>query len=183
MPKFDYLKVQPGQVIRSSWANDLVDAIEMVSEDGAVTYEGYILNNLIPEADLAINIGAETKRIKTIFAGYGYFTYGIFPHTFLLGLQQDYLAPALTDIFDPDLLVEFSGIVRVKAELEYESYVYLLWTPASTQIAQLALLNDGNPVKPGVWKEMDFTATKGDKVNVRVSKTERVTIAVYNIPE
>ena len=183
MPKFDYLKVTPGMVIRSSWANELVDAIETVSEYGAVSYEGYISKDLIPDADLAINLGLEDRRFKEVHAGYGYFTYGIFPHTFLLGIQQDYYAPAFADIFPEDLLIEFDGFARVKTDLEYESYVYLLWIPAATKVAELALLNDGNPVPAGTWKEFDFTTTKGDKINVRVSRTERVTIAVYNIPK
>ena len=182
MPKFDYLKVSPGQVIRSSWANELVDAIETVSEDGAISYEGYVSKDLIPNIDLAVNLGLENRRFKEVHAGYGYFTYGIFPRTTLLGIQQDYYAPALADIFEPDLLIEFDGIARIKAELEYESYVYLLWIPAATQVAELALLNNGKPAPSGTWEEFDFTTTKGDKVNVRVSKTERVTIAVYNIP-
>jgi len=180
---FEYLKVKTGQVIRSSWANELIDSIQMVAEKGAVDYYGYVHKDLIPDRDLALNLGLENLRFREVHAGYGYFTYGIFPRTMLLGLQQDYYAYELTDIFDPDLLIEFDGICRVKAKHEYDFYAYLSWTPALTGIEELAALNEGKLIPKQVWKEMDFTVAKSDKVNVQVSPSGKVTIAVYNIPQ
>lgn len=183
MPMFDYLKVRTGQVIRASWANDLVDAIQTVAEKGAVSFYGYVHRDLIPDIDLLLNLGLFNQRFREVHAGYGYFTYGIFPHTFLLGIQQDYQAPELTDVFDPDLLIEFDGIARIKAKHEYEFYAYLKWIPAATQTEQLAALNEGKIIAANIWKEMDFTVSKQDKVNVQVSPSGKVTIAVYNIPQ
>ncbi|RKX44972.1 MAG: hypothetical protein DRP27_05355 [Thermotogae bacterium] len=183
MPMFNYLKVKTGQVIRSSWANELIEAIQTVAERGAVDYYGYVRKDLIPETDLALNLGIENLRFKEVHAGYGYFTYGIFPHIHLLGIKQNYQAPELTNIFDPSLAIIFDGIARVKATHEYEFYAYMYWIPSATKEAILAALNDGKPIPPNVWKEMDFTVSKSDKINVQVSPSGKVTIAVYNIPK
>ena len=182
MPMFDYLKVLPGQVIRSRWANDLVDAIQTVAEYGAVDYGGYVHSDLIPDVDLALNLGIQNLRFKEVHAGYGYFTYGIYPHTILLGIQQDYSATEMTNIFDPDLIILFDGIARVKALHEADFYAYLYWIPSATGSAILAALNEGKVIPASVWKEMDFTVSKDDKVNIQVKPGGKVTIAVYNIP-
>jgi len=98
-------------------------------------------------------------------------------------LQQDYYAYEFTDIFVHDLIIAFDGVCRVKAKHEYDFYTYLKWIPALTEVEQLAALNEGKIIQKQVWKEMDFTVSKADKVNVQVSPSGRVTIAVYNIPQ
>jgi len=186
MPKYDYLRLKTGQVITQDWFNDIADAIEEIDRAvfaySAVDYYGYVHKDLIPDTDLLLNLGMETRRFKQVHAGYGYFVYGIFPRTTLLGLQQDYLAHEFTNIFDPDLVIEFNGLCRVKAKHEYDFYAYLYWIPYVTEIGQLAALNEGKVIPKQVWKEMDFTVSKADKVNVQVTPSGKVTIAVYNIP-
>jgi len=74
MPMFEHLKVKPGQVIRSTWANELVDSIQMVAEYGVIDYYGYVHGDIIPDTDLLFNLGEEGARFKQVHAGKGYFS-------------------------------------------------------------------------------------------------------------
>ena len=239
MPMFDHLKVRPGQVIRSSWANDLVDAIQIVAEYGAVDYYGYVHEDLIPDRDLALNLGLEDLRFKEVHAGYGYFDYvtktnevlaneghfttdltlqgkrvlkdedpihiasffdyaaqqvkdeivnaltelGIPPKPHRVGVKVAYYAPAMADLFDPDLVMNYDGRARVKLS-GYENFVAYLKHRAY-DVAQdiIATLNSANPIEANAWAEFDFTVNKNDKVNVKVFPSTTVTVIVYNIPE
>ena len=74
VPDLSYLKVKSGDVIRSSWANELIDWIEHSLNDGAVTYDGYVQRSLIPVKDLALNLGTDSERFKEIHVGDVYAT-------------------------------------------------------------------------------------------------------------
>lgn len=180
--RIEALHLRPGDVIMEEWYEQLESLLKDITEEGAVTYDGYITRDLIPTKDLTFDIGKPLKRIREIHAGYGYFLYGIFPHTTLLGIKQDFIAPEMQDVFDEHLTILFNGIARVKAKHEYDFYAYLYWIPKATGMGQLAALNEGKPIPAVVWKEMDFTVSKDDKVNVRVKPSGKVTIAIYNIP-
>jgi len=223
MPMFDYLKVRPGQVIRSSWANDLVDAIQTVAEYGAVDYDGYVHKDLIPDTDLALNLGMENLRFNEVNAGYGNFTYdlrlqgkrvlkdedpvhiasfydyaatqikdeiinaltelGIPPKPSRVGVKVAYYAPAMVDIFDPDLVMNWDGRARFKLSGYEDFWAYVKHTAYDLAISIVAALNSGNPIEKDTWAEFDFTVNKNDKVNVRVFPSTTITVIVYNIPE
>jgi len=271
MPMFDYLKVKTGQVIRSSWANDLVDAIQTVAEKGAVDYYGYVHKDLIPDRDLALNLGLEDLRFREVHAGYGYFTYttktdeilanvGHFSEELTLqgkrvlkdedpvhiasfydyaatqikdeiinalqqfqpvktieraismfydyaatqikdeivnaltelaipakphrvGIKVAYYAPAMADVFDPDITMNYDGRARFKLS-GYEDFIaYIKHIPAGFVQEIIAALNSANIIEKDTWAEFDFTVNKDDKVNVRVYPSTTVTVIVYNIPE
>jgi len=180
--RIEALQLRAGDVILEEWYEELSSILKTITEEGVVTYEGDIKGDLVPVRDLVFDLGKPLKRIRKIHAGYGYFLYGIFPHTTLLGIRQNYMAAEMQDVFDEHLVVLFNGIARVKAKHEYDFYAYLYWIPKATGIGQLAALNDGKQIPAVVWKEMDFTVSKDDKLNVRVKPGGEVTIAVYNIP-
>jgi len=223
MPMFEHLKVKTGQVIRSSWANELVDSIQMVSEKGAVDYYGYVHKDLIPDKDLALNLGLENLRFKEIHAGYGNFTYelkvqdkrvikdedpihiatfydyaayqikqaikdallnlGIPPKPTRIGIKVAYPAGAFTDIFDPDLTMNYDGRARFKLS-GYEDFVaYVKHIPDGFVTEIIAALNAANVIEKDTWAEFDFTVNENDKINVRVIPSTTVTVIVYNIPE
>jgi len=223
MPMFDHLKVRPGQVIRSSWANDLVDAIQMVAEYGAVDYYGYVHKDLIPDRDLALNLGLEDLRFKEVHAGYGYFSHdlrlqgkrvlkdedpihiasffdyaaqqvkdeivnaltelGIPPKPHRVGVKVNYYAPAMADLFDPDLVMNYDGKARFKLS-GYEDFIaYIKHVPYGLAQEIVAALNSAMPIEGRTWAEFDFTVNQNDKVNVKVYPSTTVTVIVYNIPE
>jgi len=290
MPTLEDLKVKPGMLIRSSTWNKMVDWIENLKDLAAVTYEGYVRKDLIPDPDLAVKLGTVQARFLEVHAGHGYFAYDVFvagkpvseivaapgywsggyvysdiipepdlaiklglaSNRFLeshigygyftyevfigdkkvlkdgdpvyiadfypeakssitqaiddsyvkqidqkldeilgyvstkgipslLGYQVSYDAPENTDIFDPDLVVNYDGRVRFKLTLASEAYVYTKWTPSGLATAIISSLNAGYGIPRDAWHEFDFTVMKGDKVNVRVIPGATITIFVYNI--
>jgi len=101
----------------------------------------------------------------------------------LLGLMVDYYAPEFIDIFESDLVVQGDGKVRIKITGDRDFYGYLKWIPAGLTQEVISLLNEGRLIPRNAWKEFDFTVMKNDKVNVRVSPSTKVTVAIYNIFE
>jgi len=75
MPKYDYLRLRTGQVITEDWFDDVADAIENLDNAifaySAVDYYGYVHKTLIPDTDLLLNLGIQTRRFKEVHAGYG----------------------------------------------------------------------------------------------------------------
>jgi len=66
MPTLDELRLKTGQLIVENWYDDLVDFLEQVETDGAVDFYGYVHKDLIPVADLLINLGLSLARFKSI---------------------------------------------------------------------------------------------------------------------
>jgi len=79
MPKLEYLKARYGEVLTPEKWNEMIDKLQETREAGAVTYEGYVLRDLIPVKDLMLNLGIRSLRFLEVHAGYGYFAYGIYP--------------------------------------------------------------------------------------------------------
>jgi len=220
---FENLKVRPGQVIRSSWANDLVDAIQTVAEYGAVDYYGYVHDDLIPERDLVLNLGLEDLRFNEVHAGEGHFSYdltlqgkrvlkdedpiyiaaffayakaqvedaivnamnelGIPPKPHRVGVVVNYYAPAMADVFSPDLVMNYDGKVRFKFSGYEDCIAYVKHIPYGLAQEIVAALNSTMPIEKQSWAEFDFTVNQNDKVNVKVFPSTTVTVIVYNIPE
>lgn len=223
MPMFNHLKVKPGQVIRASWANDLVDAIQSVAEKGAVDYYGYVHKDLIPERDLALNLGMDDLRFKEVHAGEGHFSkdltlqgkrvlkdddpvhiasfydyaatqikdeiinalaeLGIPPKPIRVAVKVAYYAPAMADVFDPDLVMNYDGRARFKLTSYQDFYAYIKHIPSGFTDEIVSALNAANAMSSNAWYEFDFTVNKDDKVNVRVYPSTTVTVIVYNIPQ
>jgi len=72
MPSFEDLILRVGDVITQDWYERLVDHLNKIAFQGAVDYYGYVRSDLIPIADLALNLGTKSKRFLNVFAAYGY---------------------------------------------------------------------------------------------------------------
>ncbi|RLC79624.1 MAG: hypothetical protein DRJ03_23170 [Chloroflexi bacterium] len=101
----------------------------------------------------------------------------------ILGYQVDYDAPAMADVFSPNLTVQDSGRIRVKIIGNTDFYSYLKHKPSGVPTEILGLLNAGKPLTKHSWYELDFTVVKDDEVNVKVAPTVTITVIIYNIPE
>jgi len=66
MPTLDDLRLRTGQLITENWFDDLVDFLEQVQYDGAVSLYGYVYKSLIPYGDVLLNLGLATHRFKEI---------------------------------------------------------------------------------------------------------------------
>jgi len=86
------------------------------------------------------------------------------------------------DIFPSDLVLQFAGRVRFKMSFHYNVYAYVKHRASGSTIDVISLLNGGDPIPFNAWHEFDFTGMDGDKVNLRISPSTRVTVFVYNIP-
>jgi len=73
VPHLEDLKRSPGQIIRSSDWNRLVDEVQATFPSAG----GYLYGNVIPSPDLALKLGIPLKRWGQVHAGYGYFTYSV----------------------------------------------------------------------------------------------------------
>ena len=71
-------KPTSGRVIRSSWGRGVVEALDILYYEGAVSYDGLIHRSLKPDKDLLYNIGFPDARIKEVHAGTGYFSQDVF---------------------------------------------------------------------------------------------------------
>ena len=105
---------------------------------------------------------------------------GIPPKPVLIAYKVDYYAPAMVDVFDPDILVKFDGKVRIKATTTSDVYLYLKHIANMVGVEITSLLTT---IKKNTWIEKDFTVNKDDKVNVKVLPSCKITIYIYNIPE
>jgi len=73
------LYLPTGRVITEEWYSKLTEVLHEFKDeiDGitpVISY-GYIRGDIIPDLDLALNLGLKTLRFKQIHTGYGYFTY------------------------------------------------------------------------------------------------------------
>ena len=101
----------------------------------------------------------------------------------LLAYRVSYDAPDLADIFPEDVLVEEDGRVRVKLVMERGGLAYLKHYLACAGTEVTALLNAGTEIPANAWQEFDVVAMKGDRVNIRVTPGQRVTVLLYNVDE
>ena len=90
-------------------------------------------------------------------------------------------AYANEDIFDEDILTEIDGIVRTKISANKDVYVLMKWIPNGTNTSIVFYLNDKTPIPANTWKELDFTVSKNDKVNVRIIPEANVVVFLFNI--
>jgi len=101
----------------------------------------------------------------------------------LLAYVINYSAPELADIFAEDVLVNEDGRVRVKLVMEQGGLAYLKHYFAVAGAEVIALLNAGVEIPANTWQEFDVVATKNDRVNIRVTPSQKVTVLLYNIDE
>jgi len=79
MPTFEDLRLGVGELITPEWYDRLVEHLTNIAFRGAVTYHGDVYTDLKPHPDLALNLGLPDLRFKAVYAGYGYFDYGVYP--------------------------------------------------------------------------------------------------------
>jgi len=105
------------------------------------------------------------------------------PKPVRLGIKVAYYAPAMADVFESDLIMNYDGKARFKLS-GYEDFIaYVKHVPYGLAQEIVAALNSGMPIEGQSWAEFDFTVNKNDKVNVKVFPSATVTVIVYNIPE
>jgi len=231
--RIEQLRLDFGDWVGPEWYDGLCDLLHDITQRGAVDYEGYVHKNLIPDADMVLNLGSESQKFKQVHAGYGYFSENVFVQgkrvlkdedpIYLAGLFDEakadvteaindsyvyqkladieesvlnilasikpnliaktinYDAPALADIFSPDVEITKDGRIKIKMVASYDVYTYLKLVPKDEAEAVIALLNMGDLMKKDTWYEFETTVISGDKVNVRVFPGSRVTIFIYNV--
>ncbi|KPV62500.1 MAG: hypothetical protein AOA66_1317 [Candidatus Bathyarchaeota archaeon BA2] len=193
MPSLEEVKLKVGQVITEDWFTNLYEVLKETREQSAVTYEGHIRRDLLPEEDLKVILGDPTLRIKEVHVGTGYATYEFYvadkpvikdgdpvtiidePH--LLAKKIKYDAPDYIDVFSPDITMLYSGRARTKLLLAEDAYLYLKWIPKD----ETEILMDERRLDGRKFHEGDFTVEKDDKLNYRIRPTTTVSIFVYNI--
>jgi hypothetical protein len=74
LPTLDDLRLKTGQLITEDWFSDLVDYLEQIGYGGVITLYGYAMKDIVPYADLLLNLGLPLKRWKELHAGTGTFT-------------------------------------------------------------------------------------------------------------
>lgn len=72
MPMLDDLRLRTGQLATEDWYENLVDYLEQIGYGGIISAYGYVVGDLIPIADLLLNLGIPLKQIKEVHAGYVY---------------------------------------------------------------------------------------------------------------
>jgi len=73
------LYLPTGRVITEEWYSKLTEVLHEFKDeiDGitpVISY-GYVRGDVLPDLDLALNLGLKTLRFKEVWAGWGYFTY------------------------------------------------------------------------------------------------------------
>ena len=201
MPRLDHLKVKPLSVIRSSTWNELVGVVETIGYDGGVDVYGYAHKDIIPEQDLALNLGIDTRKFKKINCGYGEFAYSVkvqgkevlkdgdpitisedkTTEPYLLGKVWGQAVADYADVFASDLLVQKSGRVRVKLSASADVVAYFKHKPYDETAAVIAALNAGASIKANTWFEQELAVMQNDYVNVRVSPGATLNLMLLNI--
>jgi len=74
MPRYTELELKTGYVITEEWYTKLVDILEQITEQGAISYGGTVKSDIIPDVDLLFKIGKAGRRFLEAHAGYGYFS-------------------------------------------------------------------------------------------------------------
>jgi len=77
MPTLENLRLRTGQAITETWYDNLVDILESLAFQNPIDIYGYVIKDLVPYSDLALNLGIDVKRFKEAHVGYGYFTYDV----------------------------------------------------------------------------------------------------------
>jgi hypothetical protein len=78
MPTIDDLFLRTGRFITEDWYKNLVDVLKGIEAKKGIWYGGYVSSDILPEIDLALNLGIGNLRWLNVFAGYGYFSYSVF---------------------------------------------------------------------------------------------------------
>ncbi len=201
MPYLDHLKVKPLSVIRSSTWNELVGVVEDIGYEGGVDVYGYAHKDIIPERDLALNLGLNIKRFLKVNCGYGDFSYSVKvqgkevlkdgdPITVsedkttepqLLGKVWGQAVGDYVDVFGSDLMVQRSGRVRVKLSASTDVAVYLKHKPYDEAAAVIAALNAGATIKANTWFEQELAVMQNDYINIRISPGATLNLMVLNV--
>ena len=71
------LELKTGEVITEDWYDHLADVLRRMNVSGVLSPYGYVLDDLKPIRDLAINLGYENLRFDEVHAGYGHFSYNV----------------------------------------------------------------------------------------------------------
>jgi hypothetical protein len=77
MPTIDDLYLKTGRFITEDWYANLVAILKDFEAMKGVWYGGYVLKDILPDVDLALNLGIGNLRWLNLFAGYGYFSYSV----------------------------------------------------------------------------------------------------------
>lgn len=72
MPCLEELRLGTGQLITEDWIDDLIDYLCELGYGGVVSVYGYVMKDLVPYVDLALNVGIPLKRFLEVHAGYVY---------------------------------------------------------------------------------------------------------------
>jgi hypothetical protein len=74
LPTVEDLRLATGQLVTEDWYNDLCDLLGQIAYEGVVNLYGYVAQDLVPYADLLINLGMSVKQFNKIYCAYGYFS-------------------------------------------------------------------------------------------------------------
>jgi len=75
MPELLELRLRTGQLVTENWYDVLYYFLQKLVEGGVIDIYGYVTKDLIPNADLLLNLGIDIRKFKELHAGWGYFTY------------------------------------------------------------------------------------------------------------
>lgn len=78
MPCLEDIRLKTGQLVTEDWYTTLADYLCQLGYGGVITIYGYVSADLIPVADLLINLGIPLKRFKELHAGWGFFDYYVY---------------------------------------------------------------------------------------------------------
>ena len=78
MPTIDDLYLKTGRFITEDWYANLVSVLKDIEAKKGIWYGGYVSSDILPDIDLALNLGSANLRWLNLFAGYGYFSYSVF---------------------------------------------------------------------------------------------------------
>lgn len=145
MPTYEELRLRTGQVIAEDWYDTLIYVLEDITERGAVSYEGYVHKDLIPDTDLLFNLGIPTSRFKEIHMGYGYASYGFYVEG----------KPVLKD-GDPISIYNIEDLAKTKiTEAINDSYITDYTQPLHSDLLNIKSLFEPNLI----GKLINFSAS------------------------
>lgn len=78
MPTLDDLRLKTGQLVTEDWFDNLVDYLQEIGYGGVISLYGYVMKDLVPYADLLLNLGLPLKQFKEVNAGTGNFSTNVF---------------------------------------------------------------------------------------------------------
>jgi hypothetical protein len=186
MPHLDYLKPSLGEPIMPDWGSAIVELIENIGWEGAVDYYGYVHANLIPDVDVALNLGIPTNRFNEVHSKNAYFKslfvedpIYIQSRVSLLGGIVDSYVTGNSKIFPSDLQVLYDGRAKVQIRSSVDNYVYVYHTHSKiSSVPDFALLDS---LLANKLTEKEITVLANDYLNFAVSNDANLTLLLYNI--